>query len=351
MIEEREDLKSLSAYTVPEASVAVELDSNESPWNIPEAIVEDIRRALTGFEFNRYPDMNAALLREALARLYGLNRENVLVGNGSNEVILNLLLAFGGPKRSAVTFEPTYTMHPIISRISGTHNVDLKLKADFSIDATQAVKHIRERRPSIIFVTSPNNPTGNSTSREVIARLLEAGDALVVADEAYGEFASVSSVDMIGSYPNLVVVKTFSKAFRMASLRVGFALAGEAVLEAVTKVKMPYNLNAFSQLAAARLIERRELLREGIDAIIHERERVYNELKGMKGIRAYPSEANFILFKTEIEANEVFEDLLAEGVLVRNFSHKKGLANCLRVTIGTAEQNDEFLAALKEALD
>lgn len=350
MVEEREDLTGLSAYQVPQARLAVELDSNESPWNLPDEITDEISKRMEGFDFNRYPDISASPLREALADVYGLKMENVLVGNGSNEVILDLLLAFGGAGRTVVTFEPTYTMHGVIARMSGTRIVSVPLKPGFSIDIDEAEDRIKAEKPSIVFVCNPNNPTGTLTPLSDIERLLVFEDTLIVVDEAYGEFAEESAIPLIGTVPNLAVVKTFSKAFRMASQRVGFALAGENVLASVNKVKLPYNVSALSQLCAEVVLKNRALLIEGLNEIIAERDRVFSALYAMDGIEATPSSANFILFKTDTPAAEVFSSLLDQGVLVRDFSTKPGLEGCLRVTVGAPEQNDVFLSALGRAV-
>ncbi len=348
--EERSDLWSLSPYHVPQERVEVELDSNENPANLPQEIIKEIQEQLSCFDFNRYPEIAAISLRETIAALYGLNVESVQVGNGSNEVILNLLLAFGGPERNVVTFEPSYSMHDVIIRISGTGHVKIPLAAKtFSIDSRKAIEEIRRVKPGIVFVCSPNNPTGNSTPVEVIQDLLEKTDSLIVVDEAYGEFAETSALDLPDDHPNLVIVKTLSKALRLAALRVGYVLAAPEIIASFNKVKLPYNMNAFSQHTAELVLRKQDLLKDVIDAIILERERVYNGLKQIEGIEPYSSQANFVLFKVD-RPKEVFRKILDAGVLIRDFSDKPRLEGCLRVTIGEVGQNDIFMQVLKESL-
>lgn len=343
----REDLEGFKPYRVPQPKAKIELDSNENPWDLPAEMRQDIERLLADFKFNRYPDISAASLRKTIAFYHGLGEDNVLVGNGSNEVILYLMLAFGGPGRTALIFEPTYSMHSVIARISGTAVREVPRQPDFSIDLDEALREASAARPDIIFVCSPNNPTGNTTPTSQIEQIILAADSLVIVDEAYGEFSQESVADLIQKYPNLAVIKTFSKAFRLAALRVGYLLASQDIVESLGKVKLPYNLNAFSQAVAELAFSKRDQLLEVLAEIVRERDRVLSELKKVAGLTVYPSQANFVLFRTEKDANQVFDLLLEQGILVRNFTHKEGLKNCLRVTIGTAEENEAFLAALK----
>lgn len=345
----RQDLANLKPYKVPIVKARVELDKNENPWNLPAEIISEVQEALQNFKFNRYPDIAATELRRTIASYYGLDKDNILVGNGSNEVILNLLLAFGGAGRVAITFEPTYTMHTIIARISGTRVELLPLTANFGIDLPGALASISKIKPDIIFVCNPNNPTGNLVDGQVVKELLGSGK-LVIVDEAYGEFSKESVLDLLLENPNLAIVKTFSKAFRLASLRVGYLLANTELVEELLRVKLSYNVNAFSQIVANIAFSRRDVLESAIEEIIRERERIFSELSKIAGLTAYPSRTNFILFRTERNANQIFDGLVEEGILVRNFSHKPGLENCLRVTIGTRQENNVFLEALKRVI-
>lgn len=346
----RDDLESLKPYRVPAPEARIELDSNENPWDLPAELRQEVERMLADFAFNRYPNISAARLREAVAARYGLTGENVMIGNGSNEVILDLMLAFGGPQRSVLLFEPSYTMHGVIARMSGTSVKEATRRSDFSIDTKAALAAIDRERPDIIVLCSPNNPTGNAMPRGDIEKLLSATDALLLLDEAYTEFAGETAAALVKRYRNLAVVKTLSKAFRLAALRVGYVLASPEIQDGLARVKLPYNLNGFSQAVAEIVLRQGDAVLDTVSEIVSERERVFAALKGISGLTAYPSTANFILFRTKADAEGVCDRLLERGVLVRNFSHKPGLTNCLRVTIGRPEENDAFLKALAESV-
>ncbi len=346
----RDDLIGVKPYAVPVTHAPVELDSNENPWNLPEEVIKDVLDTLAGIDFNRYPDIGATWLRQNLADGYQLGPESVTVGNGSNEVILNLLLAFGGPGRKAVLFEPTYSMHDVLCRIASTEAVKVPLGNDFGFSADTAREAFNRDKPDVVFLNSPNNPTGNVISQDDIEQVCRMGDFLVVVDEAYGEFSGKTCLPLIKEYKNLVVVKTFSKAFRLAAARVGYALADSGVITELDKVKLPYNLNGLSLTTAALVWQKRDTVLKKVAEIVEERDRILIRLDELKGAKPFPSYANFILFRTERDANTVFNGLLDKGVQIRNFSSKPHLENCLRVTIGTPEENDAFLVALKESL-
>lgn len=346
----RDDLKDLKPYEVPVLRTAVELDSNENPWNLPTDVVININDAIAAVDFNRYPDIGATRLRQKLADGARVAPDNIMVGNGSNEVILDLLLAFGGPGRRAMLFVPTYSMHDVLTRIALTDTIKVPLSDDFSFDPDSHISAIREADPAIVFLTSPNNPTGNLIPAEVVAKVCRAGDWLVVVDEAYGEFSGETSLALVSGYKNLAVVKTFSKAFRLAAARVGYVVADQGIISGLVKVKLPYNLNTLSQVAAAAAWDRREAVLAAVETIKVERDRLFRALSEWPGLTAYPSRANFILFRTETDADEVFDRLITKQVQIRNFNGKPGLDNCLRVTIGAPAENDAFLAALKESL-
>lgn len=346
----RDDIQDLKPYSVPGSGVAIELDSNENPWNLPDDVLKDISETLQSVNYNRYPDTKAVWLKKSLAASYKLQIENVFLGNGSNEVILDLLLAFGGPGRTALILEPTYSMHTILARIALTETVKAQLGEDFEFDSATTGTTIGEHKPDIVFVNSPNNPTGNIVRPEAIENICSSGDFLVVVDEAYGEFSGETCLPLIKKYKNLAVVKTFSKAFRLAGARVGYALADEGIVSGLEKVRLPYNLNALSQVAAAMVWKKRSAILGVVDEIIAERERVAKILTEMDGTTPYPSRANFILFKTRKDAKGVYQRLVTSGVRIRDFSSIPRLKNCLRVTIGTPAENNVFLDVLRESL-
>lgn len=336
----------LNPYSVPKVSAKIKLDANESPFNLPSEIISEIKSEFDGFLFNRYPDPFSGELKRKIADYYDLSEESVAIGNGADEIIECLFLAYGGAGRTSLAFEPTFSMYQIISKITGTGFISLRLDNEFKINLSEAVIAINKLRPYIIFLCSPNNPSGNVVSRKTVEEILGQTDSLVVVDEAYGEFSRQSVVDLLGEYSNLVILRTFSKVFCLASLRVGYMLADPEIVVEINKVRLPYSYNAFSQMVAAKVFERRDIFDSFVEKIVSERERIVKAMKGMKGIFPYPSDANFILFKTSIDSNKIFEGLLDCGILVRNFGNDPCLKNCLRVTVGSKEENDEFLDVL-----
>lgn len=350
MVEPRDEVRSLSAYDVPQIRAEVELDSNESPWNLTPGIRAQIEEALTGFEYNRYPDISAEPLRRELAGIYDVKPENIMVGNGSNEVLMDILLTFGGPGRLALIFEPTYSMHTGILDITCTKHLDCPLDERFMIDEDEAVAYIGRERPNVVFICSPNNPTGNKQKTGTIERIVRAADCPVIVDEAYGEFLDGTMLGMLSESENLILVRTFSKAYQLAALRVGYMIAGGGVVDMVDRIRLPYNLNGFSQMAALTVLKNRKELEGQLESIRRERAHLFEGLNQIAGVDPFPSDANFILFKTQKEASIVYDALLDRGVLIRDFSNKKGLDNCLRVTVGTADENNVFLERLKEVV-
>ncbi len=346
----RDDLKNLKPYAVPLLRTAVELDSNENPWNLSADVVDAVQAQIDGIDFNRYPDIAATGLRRSLADGNGVAPENIMLGNGSNEVLLNLLLAFGGAGRSAMLFEPTYSMHGVLTRIAATETVLSNLDAVYDFDAGVQLPAIAAAKPSIVFLNSPNNPTGNLIPIKTIEAVCRGGDYLVVVDEAYGEFAGQTCLPLVLKYKNLAVVKTFSKAFRLAAARVGYVTADAGIIAALDKVKLPYNLNSLSMAAATVVWENRAAILTAVDEIVAERGRMADALAVMAGLTQFPSSANFILFRTATDADAVFAKLMGAGVQIRNFNGKPGLNNCLRVTVGTPAENNAFLTALRESL-
>jgi histidinol-phosphate aminotransferase len=344
-------VRALEGYHSPQLDVSVRLNTNESPYEPPEAFVDAWLDALRKVPLNRYPDRAARELREALGRQLGHPPERLFCANGSNEVLQTLLLTYGGPGRAAAVFEPSYALHAHIARITGTEVVVGERRADYTIDPDAARTLIAEHHPIIVFVCSPNNPTGTVEPSSTIDALLDASDGLVVVDEAYGEFAPESSLGRVGDDGRLVVVRTYSKVWSMASLRLGFAVAPADVVEQLEKVVLPYHLAVPTQVAGTLALEFGDEMTSRVQRLVAERERVERELGTIARVSAVPSGANFVLFQVDGDGHAIWEALVARGVLVRDFSRWPRLTNCLRVTIGTPEENDAFLAALRESLE
>ena len=351
----RDELRGKTPYGAPQLDVPVRLNTNENPYPLPEELVRRIAERVTeaARTLNRYPDRDAVELRTALASYltrttgFEVSGDQVWAANGSNEVIQQLLQTFGGPGRSAMGFEPSYSMHGLISRGTGTGWLSGPRREDFTIDTAAAVRAIREQRPEVVFVCSPNNPTGTAVDRETVVELYEAaqaaGPSMVIVDEAYGEFSHRPSLlPLIEGRPNLVVTRTMSKAFGAAGLRLGYLAADPAVVDAVQLVRLPYHLSAVTQATALAALEHTDTLLGYVERLKDERDRLVRELLDL-GLEVTESDANFVQFGRFDDAHATWQALLDHGVLVRD----NGVPGRLRVTAGTPEENDAFLDAVR----
>lgn len=346
----RPDLGLREGYHSPQVDVEVRLNTNESPLPPPDRWVEELRAAVGGIDFNRYPDRSAWALRSALAALHGVEPAQVFCANGSNEVLQSVCLAYGGPGRSALTFEPTYALHAHIAHLTGTRVVTAPRRNDFTVDLPLALDVMAAESPAITFVCSPNNPTGNGEDRAAVAAIVDAAPGLVVVDEAYGQFADWSAADVLGPDTPLVVTRTFSKTWSMAAVRLGYALAPAPVVEMLERVALPYHLDALKQAAGLLAVTHIGEMEERVGLIVRERQRLLAGL-GRLPVTVWPSQANFVLFRPDSRpGSAVWQGLVERSVLVRDTSSWPGLDGCLRVTVGTPGENDRFLAALAEVL-
>jgi histidinol-phosphate aminotransferase len=335
----RKNIKRLKPYQAKEISCKVKLDANESPYGFDKAL-----RALGGIETNRYPDPEAKELRRTLAKSWRVSANNILHGNGSDELIYYLINTFGGP----VLFpSPTFSMYGIIARILNEEVISVPLGKRFELPLDRMLRIVKERKPAIIFLSSPNNPTGNSFDSDAMKVLLKTSKGIVVIDEAYQQFSSGKSfIARIKTCPNLVVMRTLSK-IGLASLRSGFIIAGKGIIDEVNKTRLPFNVNALSQAVAVMALRDGRELDRIVTIVVQERDALYEKLQKMDGIEPYPSDANFILFKVR-NADRTYTELLKQGVLVRNLSDI--IKGCLRVTIGTPQENKAFVRALKKVI-
>jgi len=348
----RDDLRGSSPYGAPQIDVPVRLNTNENSYDVPEpvalAIVEAVAHEVRGL--NRYPDRELTALRQALADYLGLVPDQLWAANGSNEVLQQLLQAFGGAGRSALGFTPTYSMHSIISLSTGTAWVDGRrgtAQGDFDLAADDVADQVRAADPDVVFLCSPNNPTGTALGLDVVTAAYDATDrAMVVVDEAYAEFArpgTPSALTLLPGRSRLVVTRTMSKAFTLAGARVGYLAADPAVCDAIRLVRLPYHLSSITQAVALAALTHAAPLLATVEAIRTQRDRIVAELPGL-GLHPVPSDANFVLFGGLSDERATWQALLDRGVLVRDV----GLAGHLRVTAGTPDETTAFLAALSE---
>ena len=342
----RDDLADVAAYGAPQLDVRVRLNTNETPWPPPASFTARLRERLATLDLHRYPDREHAVLRAALGARLGLGYERVWAANGSNEVLAQLLQAYGGPGRTVLGTRPGFAALPTIARTTGTAFAELALDESFTTTPEAAARAIDEARPHVVCVARPNNPTGVSVPLEVIRALHDHSQALVVVDEAYAEFAGDDAVGLL-DLPRLVITRTFSKAFRLAGLRLGYLLAHEWVLDDLRKVRLPYHLDTITQAAGVVATELADEVTAHIAEIVAERERLAAALAALPGLEVTPSEANFLLVRGQ---PGLFAALLERGVLVRDFSDAPGLDGCVRVTVGTREECDALVAATAEVL-
>ncbi len=340
----RPDLEDLQPYRSSEtAGGRIFLYANENPYPLPTEIAEELFEAASWLELNRYPS-EPHELRGELATYAGVDPSWVWLGDGSNEVLLQACLAYGGPGRTALVFEPTYVMHHRQARMAGTNVSVARRRSDFAIDIDDALRSIQRDRPDVVFVCSPNNPTGTLTPLEDVRRIAAAAPGLVLVDEAYFEFSGVTLVPYLAEHPNVVVVRTLSKAFRLAGVRLGYGIASPDVLEHMLRVRMPYAQSAFTLLAATIVLKHREKVLEAVSTLVAERDRIAVALALVPGVEVFEGAANFVFFR-HAAAARLLSGLAERGIVIRDFTHLAGCENCLRVTAGAPEENDAFLEA------
>jgi histidinol-phosphate aminotransferase len=347
--EPRAGVRDVDPYVSPQLDVAVRLNTNECPHPLPGGFVEDLADAIGDLELHRYPDAQMTRLREAIADHHDHAVDGTWAANGSNELLTELLLAYGGPGQRAVVFEPTYLLHARLSWLTHTELDRRRLGPPFVLDA-EAIDGALANEPDVVFVCSPNNPTGNAQPLDAVATLAGRSDALVIVDEAYIEFGGESALKLVADHPNVAIVRTFSKAFAMAGARLGYALTSPDVVSDLQRVRLPYHLSALTQ--AAGLVALRHSAEELslLDAIRAQRDRLVRELGAMPGVTVFPSDANFVLFipPEPHDAVRVWQALLDRGVLVRDLTAV--VPNALRVTAGSEHEVDLFLSSLRDVL-
>ena len=347
----RDEIRALSAYHVPDAAGMLKLDAMENPYHLPPELARAVAARIADAALNRYPDPGArelkARLRAAMQIPSGMD---LVLGNGSDELIQMLALAVAKPGAVMLGFEPSFVMFRMLATIAGMRYVGVPLNADFTLDAMRVLEEIAHHQPALIFIAYPNNPSGNLFDAAVMARIIDAAPGVVVVDEAYHAFAGVSFMPRLADFPNLLVMRTVSK-LGLAGLRLGLIAGRDEWLRHVDKVRLPYNVNVLTQLAASEVLQHPDVLTEQAAAIRAARASLLGELRRLRGVEAYVSDANFILFRVG-QADRIFDGLKQRGVLIKNLNGTHPLLeDCLRVTVGTPEENARFLSVLAAVLD
>ncbi|HVW64586.1 MAG TPA: histidinol-phosphate transaminase [Nitrosospira sp.] len=346
----RPEILALSAYHVPPAKGMVKLDAMENPYGLPPGLRDEIAQLAGEATINRYPDASAASLKDALREALAVpDGMDIVLGNGSDEIIQLIALAAARPEAALMSVEPAFVMFRMIATFARMKYVGVPLKADFTLDVDIMLDAIARHQPAVIFIAYPNNPTGNLFDAAAILRIIEAAPGLIVVDEAYHAFARTSFMDRLAQYPNLLLMRTLSK-LGLAGLRLGMLVGRKEWVMHFEKLRLPYNVGVITQLIAERVLQHHEVLLRQADAIRAERATMIERLSAIGGIHAYPTDANFILFRVN-EATQVFERLKQRGVLIKNLNGSHPLLkNCLRVTVGTPGENACFLDMLKASL-
>ncbi|MEA2086478.1 MAG: histidinol-phosphate transaminase [Candidatus Caldatribacteriota bacterium] len=348
----RDSLRELKPYDPHEVPYKIKLNANENPYSLPEEIIEEILRKAKNLEYSHYPNANSEKLSEIVSSFWGLNRDNIVIGNGSDELIDYLIKAFSEKGRRLITTAPSFAMYKIYSIVNGANFVQIPLsQSDFSLNVDKILEEAKKEDSSVVFIAYPNAPTGNYFAEEKIIKIIEESGCLIVVDEAYFEFGEKTFVPLISRYNNLVILRTFSKAYSLAGLRVGYLLSNPEIINEVRKVKSPFNVNTFSQLAAQVVFENKEILKDSIKKIVEEREKLINRINELPPFKAHPSRTNFVLVEVGSKENTdlVYNGLLEQGILVQTVSDPVFSTSryFLRITVGNREENDILLEKLE----
>ena len=338
------------AYTLRAYEAGIKINQNENPFDFPADLKDETYRRFRDRQWSRYPDFIPDGLRQRLADFVGWHKDGVLVGNGSNELLQATLTVFIKSRTRVAIPYPTFTVYRLIANILGAQIVDIPLNRDMSYDVDALISKSQESGASVLIINNPNNPTGSAIREEGLRRILDQFAGHVLLDEAYFEFCGRTAFGMLADYPRLIITRTFSKAMGMAGLRVGYLLAHTDLVTQISKAKLPYNINQFSLTAAEVALENIHRFRPAIDAVLQEKERLGRELSMVPGCKVYPSESNFFLVEVPVAPRQLYDELYAQGILIRDVSSYPMLSKCIRVSVGTQEENNKFLSALRASL-
>jgi histidinol-phosphate aminotransferase len=347
----KDQVLKVPAYTLRTYEAKIKLNQNENPYDFPEDLKQEALRRFMAKTWSRYPEFVPDSLRAQLSEYAGWNKDGILVGNGSNELLLAALLVLVRDRTPVVIPSPTFQVYGLVSQILCARIIAVPLRTSMEYDVDALLARADENGAKVLILCSPNNPTGTELALDDLRRILENFHGHVLLDEAYYEFSGRTGLQYMERFPRLVITRTFSKAMGMAGLRLGFLMAHPDLAAQISKAKLPYNVNQFSLTAAQVALENRARFRPALEAILAERERLRQVLDAVPGVRVYPTGANFFLFELPVSPRTVFEELYQQGILIRDVSAYPMLSRCLRVTVGTPEENDHFISALRTILD
>jgi histidinol-phosphate aminotransferase len=348
----RTEVRGLSPYQVPEAGGLIKLDAMENPYSWPAPLVDEWLKCLRDVSLNRYPDPKAPDVKSRLRATMGIpDQSDIMLGNGSDELIQIIIMAMADNETTVLAPEPTFVMYRLIASFARVQYVGVPLVPEcFRLDMPAMRNHIRTHQPAVIFLAYPNNPTGNLWSREDLEEIISLAPGLVVVDEAYAPFAASSVMDFLAHHQNLLILSTLSK-MGLAGLRLGWLIGPADWLAEFDKLRLPYNINVLTQMSTDFALRHKEVFDLQASQIRTDRQRLIESMKGMRGVKAFPSEANFVFFRAPAgRADDIFKAIKHQGVLIKNLSAHGMLRDCLRVTVGKPEENERFLQALKCAL-
>jgi len=338
-----------SGYIAPEVTGAIKMDANENPISLQEPLKKKLMEEMSRVDLNRYPVAGAPELRGRFAQYYGVDNDMVMLGNGSDELIQTLCLTLKGKINGVLVPVPTFSMYKIIAVNTGNKVVEVPLDKKFDLDVDAIIDKIKANFPALMFLSYPNSPTGNIFSRKKIETIIKKTPGIVVIDEAYAAFSGQTLLPLLKKYDNLIFLNTLSK-LGLASLRLGLLIGNRDIVAQLDKVRLPYNVNSLSQIAANFFLEYQDEFSKQIAEIIKRREELYLGLKEIAEIKLYPSQANFIFFSCAFDSNRIYNKLVAEGIIVKNLNLPPLMPNCMRVTVGNSKENEAFLRALKSVI-
>jgi histidinol-phosphate aminotransferase len=338
-----------SGYVAPEVTGAIKMDANENPISLQEPLKKKLMEEMGRIDLNRYPEAGALKLRDRFAQYYGVDKGMIMLGNGSDELIQTLCLALKGKINGVLVPVPTFSMYKIIAVNTGNKVVEVPLNKNFDLDGDAMIGRIKANFPALVFLSYPNSPTGNLFSRKKIENIIKKTPGIVVIDEAYASFSGQTLLPLLKKYDNLIFLKTLSK-LGMASMRLGFLIGNPDIVAQLDKVRLPYNINSLSQIAANFFLDYQNEFSKQVMEIIKRREELYLGLKEIAGIKLYPSRANFIFFSCAFDSDRIYNKLIAKGIIVKNLNVPPLMPNCMRVTVGKRKENEAFLMVLKSVI-